>query len=345
MEFGRYLQTGTLGKTYGRLQPQQRCRVLLCNFEDNDTEQRKRISAGLEYFDAKPADLRGLLHRVSLGPKADATMFGLDENGVVTPSPCWDALERACETIRPDAVALDPFVAINAVPENDNQLMRRVMTILRLRLAQQFNCALALAHHDNKSGRDDEDSDQSNARGASDIVNAARFELAVKKMTSKQAEDWGIEPARRGFYFRVGSAAAKNNYTAPEDGEWFERLAVAIAGEQVVRCIPWQPPSGKLDHDQLRRVVEAVERGTAHGPYSPQVSNTPRSLAPVLAEIGITVPAAQRRAVKGLLQSGRILKATYKRAGHGNLTSTGLRSQAGLPYNYEWCDGEEEQPF
>lgn len=182
-----------LGKAFGRLKPGQRCRVILTNFEDKASEQMRRISAALRFFDSTPADLKGWLYRVSLGPKGDATMFQLDEQGQVQTTPCWHALERACETIRPDAVALDPLIAINAVPESNNTLMRRVMTFMRMGCADRFDCALAINHHDNKSGGEDEDSDQSNARGAGDIVNAARFELAVKKMTAKQAEGWGID--------------------------------------------------------------------------------------------------------------------------------------------------------
>lgn len=120
-----------LGKQYGRLIPMGRSRVLLPNFEDGDDEQRRRISAALRYFGATEADLTGWLFRVCLGPAGDATMFDLDEFGAVRTTECWEALEMACEDIRPDAIFPDPLVAINAVPEKDNQLMRRVMVILK----------------------------------------------------------------------------------------------------------------------------------------------------------------------------------------------------------------------
>jgi hypothetical protein len=332
-----------LGKPFGRLKPKQRCRMLLANFEDDDNEQRKRISAALRFFGATPADLKGWLHRVSLGPKGDATMFALDDNGQAVSTPCWHVLERACEMIRPDAVALDPFVAINAVPEGNNQLMRRVMTMMRNGLAQRFDCAVALAHHDNKSGSDDEDADQTNARGAGDIVNAVRFEEAVKKMTAQQAEGWGIELARRGYFFRAGSIASKRNYTAPEEGEWFERYEVVIAREAVVYCVPWEPPSARLDDDQTARIVAAVEKGTRLGPYSTQLTNTDRSLAPVLAANGITKPHLQRRALKGLINAGQISKAKWRPSGFGdNKTLIGLRAASGQPYAVDWVVEEKE---
>jgi hypothetical protein len=330
-----------LGKRFGRLKPRQRCRVLLGNFEDDDDEQRKRISAALRFFEATPADLKGWLYRVSLGPKGDATMFALDENGQVIATPCWEAWLRACEDIKPDAAALDPFIAINAVPEKDNQLMRRVMSLMKTSLTLRFLCALMLAHHDNKAAGEDEDSDQTNSRGAGDIVNAVRFEAQVKTLSAKQAEAWGIDAARRGLYFRAGSVASKRNYTAPEEAEWFERRELVIGREAVVYCVPWPPPSARLDDDQAARIIAAVEKGTSQGPYSTQLSNTARSLAPVLTEIGIAKPALQRKVLTNLIDAGRIAKAKWRPKGEGEKTLTGLRSSAGLPYNHEWVEDDE----
>ena len=192
-------------------------------------------------------------------------MFQLDEFGQVAPTTGWQALKLACNRIQPDVVFVDPMVAINAVPENNNQLMRRVMTVMRAEIAQKFKAAFCLAHHDNKAGGDDEDSDQSNARGGGDIVNAVRFEAQIKKMTLAQAEGWGIDPARRGFYFRAGSAASKRNYTAPEEAEWLERLQAVIGSEAVVFCVQWEPPSNQLSKDHTAALVEAVEKGTPDG--------------------------------------------------------------------------------
>ena len=330
-----------LSRPFGRLQPKQRCRVLLTNFEDNAIEQQRRISAALRYFNATPADLRGWLFRVSLGPKGDATMFELDEHGAVRTTGCWGALERACETVRPDAVFADPLVAINAVPESDNTLMRRVMTFLLVGVARRFDCALAVAHHDTKNGADDDDGDQANARGAGDIVNAVRFELAVKTMTSKQAEQMTVEHERRGFYFRLGSTASKVNYAAPEASEWFERLAVVINGEQVVRCIPWEPPSGRLTEAMVARLIAAIGEGTPHGPYSPQVGNSDRSLGHLLDELSITGAIAQRRALRELKAHHGVVQAPWKLPGRGSVTRQGLRTAGSLPVKYEWCECDE----
>ena len=194
---------------------------------------------------------------VSLGPKGEATMFEVGEKeGVILPTSCWEALENACLMHRPDVVMVDPLVAINAVPENDNQLIRRVMTVLKIGLTQRFNCALVIAHHDLKAGGSNEDSDQTNARGAGDIVNAVRFEFAVKKMSVQQAGAMNVQEDRRGFYFRLGSPGSKVNYDEPLGSAWFERKAVPIAGESTVYCVPWEPPVGTLDEAQTAELIE-----------------------------------------------------------------------------------------
>jgi hypothetical protein len=328
-----------LGKKYGRLQPRQRCRVLLTNFEDNADEQKRRISAALRFFGATPADLVGWLFRVSLGPKGDATMFALDGHGAVVPTQCWHALVHACEMRRPDAVFLDPLVAINAVPESDNTLMRRVMTFLLMGVSRRFNCALGIAHHDNKNGAEDDDGDQGNARGAGDIVNAVRFEKAVKTMTAKQAEQMIPDASRRGFYFRLGSVASKVNYAAPEESEWFERLAVVINGEQVVRCFPWDPPSTRLTEEMAASLIAAIGQGTKHGPYSPQLGKGDRSLSPMLDEIGIKGTAPQRRAMHELKDRHGVVQVAWKVPRRGDVSRAGLRTADGRP-DYAWLDDE-----
>jgi hypothetical protein len=327
-----------LGVPFGRLQPKGRAKIVLTNFEDNATEQMRRISSTLEWFGATPKDLKGWLYRVCVGPAGDATMFDIDERGAVRITKCWSELERHCEQIQPDGVFLDPLVALNAVPENDNQLMRRVFVMMRA-FSQRFSCALVPMHHDNKSGDDSDSADQNNVRGGGDIVNATRFELAVKKMTVAQAESMGIDVDRRGYYFRVGSASSKLNYSAPEDSEWFERLAVDINGEEVVRCMPWTPPSSKLSQQLVDAVVAAVEKGTSTGPYSPQLTNTVRTLGPVMEAAGVSALAAQRKVLKEMLRLGHLTKATWKESSHaGTRDRVGLRSRAGLPYNHEWQD-------
>ena len=155
-------------------------------------------------------------------------------------------------------VALDTLISINAAPESDNSIMRRVMTLLRADVAVHHDCALCIAHHDVEGGSDDTANDATNSRGAGDIINAARFELAVRGMTEQQAKDFGLRSEQRKWLFRVGSMDSKRNYGAPDDAEWFERLERDINGEGVVSCKPWTPPTQTVALDDCLRLVEAI---------------------------------------------------------------------------------------
>jgi hypothetical protein len=313
---------------------------LLANFEDDADEQIRRLSAALEFFNATPADLADKLRRVSLGKASDATMFKLDERGQLVTTLAWDALQWHCETFKPDVVFLDPLIAINAAPESDNSIMRRVMTLLRTGITVKHDCALGLAHHDIKVGGEDTATDQANARGAGDIVNAVRFELATKGMTVAQAEAFGIEREKRKHYFRLGSEDSKRNYAAPEAAEWFERTATVINGDSVVRCHPWTPPDGKLADDHVTQLVAEIGRGTSAGPYSPQLGKNDRSLSQLLESLGISGDRQQRMALRDLKDRHGVQTVGFKRPGHGSHVRQGLRTAAGAPYNYGWCDME-----
>ena len=117
---------------------------------------------------------------------------------------------------------------------------------------------------------------------------------------------------------------------------------MVIARESVPRCIPWPPPSARLDDEQTTRIVAAVEKGTSRGPYSTQLTNTDRSLAPLLTGLGIPKPAMQRKVLTHLIDTGRVAKATWRPNGFGDKKLRGLRASNGLPYDVNWV--EEEEP-
>jgi hypothetical protein len=77
-----------LGVPFGRLHPEGRCKVLLVNLEDDETEVKRLLSAALKYFRASPHELKGYVYRVSVNVDkyVDETMFevNLRGNGVET---------------------------------------------------------------------------------------------------------------------------------------------------------------------------------------------------------------------------------------------------------------------
>jgi hypothetical protein len=253
-----------LGRQYGRLKPTRRHRVLLFGLEQSRDEQEKRLSAALIYFEASERDLENFLFRVYQVPERTEldkagnpvivtnteTMFELNEWGSVDTTVTWEAFQGAVAYYQPDIVVVDPFVAINAVPENLAHLMRRVFTLFKLHARRElYAYCLILVHHDTKGGDNSDDGDALRVRGSTDIVNSVTMEEAVRTLDKIQAQKWEIPEDRRGWYFRLGSVASKRNLTAPEEGEWFERISEKLeigrksVVEEVVRCIPWTPPN------------------------------------------------------------------------------------------------------
>jgi hypothetical protein len=169
--------------------------------------------------------------------------------------------------VQPDVVIIDTLVAVNAVPEDSNSMMRRVMAELR-QICRRQNAAMILTHHDRKSGLDDgEDGDTNNARGAGDITNAVRFEFAVKKMTSAEAQRFGLNPKARTSYFRLGSLSSKVNYVAADEAEWFERVTHIVGEQAVAACIPWAPPDAfeKLTIAIINTILDDIDVGLPNG--------------------------------------------------------------------------------
>ena len=307
-----------LGQQFGRLRPEKRYSVLLANFEDDREEQELRLSAALKFFGASPKDLVGHLFRVTIADTADATMFELDERSAVRATRTFDAFDRACRKIQPDVSALDTLVAINAVPENDNTLMRRVMAMLR-NCARQHDMALIIAHHDNKSGSDAEDRDQANVRGAGDIPNAARFELAVKKMTAPEAEGFNLPAVDRASYFRLGSLGSKVNYIAADESEWFERVTHIISGQPVVACIPWTPPNSfdGIDIAVANQILDEIDAGLPNGDrYSDHNAARDRAAWKVVAKHMPGKPEKVcRTAISKWLKNGVLISKEYYHQG------------------------------
>jgi hypothetical protein len=319
-----------LGQSFGRLIPPPKpLRVLLGNFEDRKEVLEQRIVAALDYFGATPADLNGNLRRVTLGTRCDATMFFAPRNssGQVTTTHQWRAWQWHHEQFRPDVSALDPFISINAAGENENLIIRRIMTLLRTQVTLRHNCAGLLAHHDIKFGSDDAATDVMNARGGGDITNAARIEAAVKNMSEQEALDFGCTEDERRARFRLGSEHSKHNYSGAVPSEWFERDETDINGMKVVICRPWTAPPVKANSGQITQLLALIEQSAE--PLSPRLSLTEaRSVRVACEAVGLTTEKAQKAALDVLRRRGMIEVRNFQTP---KGPRQGLRSAAGLP--------------
>lgn len=338
-----------LGMPFGRFQPEglphgeslgaPARKVLLYNVEDDDDEQQRRLSAALRQFAAAPRDLAGRVIRS--GPASIGTLLDRDPyTGAVLFTDAWHALEALLAQERPDLVVLDPLVELHTAEENDNTALRAVIAHLR-GIARRHGCAVLLVHHARKGG---EAGDMDAIRGAGSIVGAARVALTCTPMSKEEADQLGVPLDLRRRFFRVDNAKA--NYSPVSEAVWHELTEYELDnGELVAAAVPWSPREGVssgangVAQEMLALLEADVARGAENGPYSPRLDvQELRSVASVMARLGIEKPVAQRTALRWLM--GRGFTVHEYRDGQRRVRK-GLRAPDGGPAA-AWRDGADD---
>jgi len=151
-----------LGKAHGDFAPIAKSRVLLCNVEDDATEQRRRMSAALRQFGAAPTDLGDRL--VRLGPVGVATLMRRSVTGSFEKTEAFAELSRIVAERQIDVLVLDPLIELHECDENSNGELRQFIAAIRT-LAIEAGIAVLLVHHVRKGATTPGDMDS--ARGAS----------------------------------------------------------------------------------------------------------------------------------------------------------------------------------
>jgi hypothetical protein len=126
-------------------------------------------------------------------------------------------------------IVLDTLSRIHSLDENSNGDMARLVATLE-HIAASTGAAVLYLHHVNKgSARDGQTDQQQAARGASALIDNARWCGYVAKMTAQEAERlsdraYGRQPIgneRRGLFVRFG--VSKQNYDATPLDRWYQR--------------------------------------------------------------------------------------------------------------------------
>jgi hypothetical protein len=125
-------------------------------------------------------------------------------------------------------IVLDTLSRIHMMDENSNGDMSKLVGTLE-RIAANTGASILYLHHVSKGSTKEGQGDQQQAaRGASALVDNARWAGFVAKMTEKESEKLsdrhdkapiGID--RRGFFVRFG--VSKQNYDASALDQWYER--------------------------------------------------------------------------------------------------------------------------
>lgn len=123
-------------------------------------------------------------------------------------------------------IVLDTLSRIHSLDENSNSDMAKLVATLE-HIASKTGASVLYLHHVNKSSaKDGQTNLQQAARGASALIDNARWCGFVAKMTEDEAKrlvEHGqpIGFDRRHFYVRFG--VSKQNYATPLDDRWYKR--------------------------------------------------------------------------------------------------------------------------
>jgi hypothetical protein len=123
-------------------------------------------------------------------------------------------------------IVIDTLSRIHILDENSNSQMAQLLTYLE-QIAVETNTAILILHHSSKNmaiqGRGGE---QQAARGASSLVDNARWQAYMSIMTKEEAKYFGVSEKRHKFYVRFG--VSKLNYGTPFVDRWYERHDAGI---------------------------------------------------------------------------------------------------------------------
>lgn len=127
-------------------------------------------------------------------------------------------INAACDLCQPDIIIADPLVQFHSANENDNGQMTTVMKVFRS-IASIRNVPVLLTHHTGKSAvLNGQTAMQQSSRGASAIVDSARWVMTLAKPIEKNSEGENKEDQ-----YRVVASWPKLNNHAPIEPVTFYR--------------------------------------------------------------------------------------------------------------------------
>lgn len=270
-------------------------RVWLYNLEDPAEETERRFVAAAKHYQITPDHCGDRLYCDS-GREQPVCIAEETESGARILRPVSAAIEAEIKARQIDVLVLDPFVSSHAVSENDNRAIDMVAKEWS-RIADVCNCAINLVHHVRKTNGTEVTAESS--RGAVSLIGAARSVVVYNRMTKDEGERAGIEPDKRGFYFRTQNDKA--NLAPPEAADWYRMNNVDLDnGDSVGVACPWKWPDSfeGVTSTHLKQVQARIAKGRFR--KDTQAANW---AGKVIAEVCDLDPKKDRARVKDILKA------------------------------------------
>lgn len=249
-----------------------RARVLVVTAEDGIDEMRRRLRA-LRMLHGIDIIGQGWLSVLCL-TGSHVSIARMNGDGGIEETGDADRIAETSRLHRADVVILDPFVKLSGAPENDNGATDVVMKAL-VRIADRCNVAVLVLHHVKKGAA--APGDASNARGASSMIDAARFAVTVTGMTTDEAATMGIPDEERVRLIRVDDAKANLVLKSPK-ARWYRLASINLGngtsdypnGDNVQAVEQWTPPDTweGLDTATINDILNDLDAGIDGERYS-----------------------------------------------------------------------------
>jgi regulatory protein RepA len=186
-------------------------RVLMLNAEDPLDVLHERVHAIGQFLDDSSREaVQEQLKMTSLRGKRPNL---LDSKWV-------DAISTACEGAR--LLVVDTFSRFHTGDENSNAEMAEAVGGLEV-IAERSGAAVLALHHTSKAATlNGQQASQQSTRGASAIVDNARWQSYLEAMSEKDAKDLSVPIDLRRHFVSFG--VSKQNYGRPLSPRWLVRL-------------------------------------------------------------------------------------------------------------------------
>lgn len=199
------------------LKPKQTGRVIYLAGEDPEAALIRRVHAIGQRLN--PQARSAIAENLSLAPIIGKRLNVMDEAVL-------RKIIDSCTNTR--LIVLDTLSRIHHLDENNNGDMARLVATLE-HIAASTGASVLYLHHVNKaSAREGQLDQQQAARGASSLIDNARWCGFVARMTEDEANRLSyrvdrqpIDNERRKFFVRFG--VSKQNYDVAQHDQWYER--------------------------------------------------------------------------------------------------------------------------
>lgn len=227
--------------------------------EDSATTLHRRMHALAQLTNPTDDEL-GRLHAICVRSRPPKLLLQGPQGLAQRQKDEVGALLALLDSLRnPRLLILDPLVKFHTLDENSNNEMNQFMEMMG-QIAERAGVAVILVHHTakGKSNGNTDGEAQEAARGASAIINEARWQASLRGIDPKTAKKWGLdeEQARRYLWLTL----PKRNNVGRLDDILLERGPGGVlmgVGQQTVSALQ-QQRRDQGDNDENQQETQEV---------------------------------------------------------------------------------------